>query len=459
MRESEPLVMAAFSYLGANGMVGASWFEPDDGSADFLSLDHWIPMARMLDAAGFDFLFLADSYGWPAVDGQPHPATVSEGRAVPQADPITLVSALAAATEQLGFVVTCSTTVERPAALARRLATLDHFCGGRLGWNIVTGANGATAAELMGEPLIAHDLRYDMAEDYLELCLGLWESTWRTDAWVRDAARRVFAEPDGVRSITHEGPYFRSHGLLNVPPSPQRTPLLVQAGSSGRGLAFAGRNAEAVFVAGGDPAVVAQRVAGIRTAAREAGRDPSSITVLAGVMLLTAPTAQEAHARHARMLERSTLEGAAAVFAGNTGVDLLRFPLDRPLPTDLTTELGLSNLQRYLGTPEAPGPTVAEILEDFRVTGINGSVFVGDPGEVVDQAVAFAEATDVDGFLLQPNLVPGTFEDVAELVLPVLRERGLARHSPRGTLREKLQGPGRRWLAEDHHGAARRWTP
>ncbi|GAA4115468.1 hypothetical protein GCM10022215_14330 [Nocardioides fonticola] len=276
---------------------------------------------------------------------------------------------------------------------------------------------------------------------------------------MRDAARRVFAEPDGVRSITHEGPYFRSHGLLNVPPSPQRTPLLVQAGSSGRGLAFAGRNAEAVFVAGGDPAVVAQRVAGIRTAAREAGRDPNGITVLAGVMLLTAPTAQEAHARHARMLERSTLEGAAAVFAGNTGVDLLRFPLDRPLPTDLTTELGLSNLQRYLGTPEAPGPTVAEILEDFRVTGINGSVFVGDPEQVVDQAVAFAEATDVDGFLLQPNLVPGTFEDVAELVLPVLRERGLARHSPRGTLREKLQGPGRRWLAEDHHGAARRWTP
>ncbi|TIC79111.1 NtaA/DmoA family FMN-dependent monooxygenase [Nocardioides sp. GY 10127] len=459
MTARDPFVLAAFQYLGPNGTVGAGWYEEEDRSADFLTLGHWTSLARRLDEAGFDFLFLADSHGWPAVDGQPHPAAVREGRGVPQADPVTVISALAAVTERLGFVVTSSTTVERPAALARRLATLDHFCSGRLGWNIVTGSNGASAAALMGEDLISHDLRYDMAEDYLELCLGLWEGTWRTDAYRRDPSTRTWADPDGVRALTHEGPYFRSHGILNLPPSPQRTPLLVQAGSSGRGLAYAGRNAEAVFVAGGDPLVVARRVAAIRRAAADAGRDPRSVKVLAGVMLLAAETSAEAHARHTRMLERSTLQGAAAVFAGNTGVDLLQFPLDRPLPPDLTTDQGLSNLQRYLGTPEQPGPTVAQILEDFRTTGLNGTVIAGDPEEVVDGAVAFADATDVDGFLLQPDLVPGTFEAVADLVVPVLRERGLAREAPTGaTLREHLFGEGHRWLAGDHHGSGRRWV-
>lgn len=448
-----PLVLGIFQYIGPNGTVGSAWQSPRDESANFTKLSHWIALAKKFEDAKLDFLFLADSYGFPALDGELLPAAVREGRGLPQGDPMPLVSALAAATTNLGFILTTSTTVEPPAANVRRFNTLDHFTDGRIGWNIVTGSSGATAAALMGKELISHDLRYDMADDYVDLSLKLWEGSWEDDALVLDKAAGVYADPEKVHLVHHDGPYFKTDGVLTMPPSPQRTPLLVQAGASGRGREFAGRNAEAVFLGGGEPTTVAANAAGIRAAAVAAGRDPHDIKLLVGALFITAPTSEAAWAKHAEMLSMSTPEGAAAIYAGNTGVDLLALDPDKPI-AQTTTEMGQSNLERYLGKDGKPAPLVKDILENFRTTGINGSVFVGSPDEVVDQAQAFVEATDVDGFLIQPHMTPETYDDFIELILPVMRERGLAKTDYAGsTLREALFGEGNKRLPASHHGS------
>lgn len=447
--------LGIFQYIGPNGTVGASWQDPDDTSINCFSLPHWVGLAKKFDEAGLDFLFFADSYGYPLHEGEPAAAAVSEGRGFPQADPVPLISALAAVTERLGFVVTASTTVEAPAANARRFATLDHFTSGRIGWNVVTGSSAVPAAALMGKELIAHDTRYDMADDYLELSLKLWEGSWEDDALLLDRQKGIYADPAKVHLIHHEGPWFRCDGLLNVPPSPQRTPVLVQAGSSGRGKNFAGRNAEVVFLGGGKPEKVAANVADIRAAAVAEGRPADAVKVLVGAMFIAAPTSQEAWALHAKMLGYSSIEGAAAIYEGNTGIDLLS--LDPALPlTQTRTDQGQGNVDRYAPGPGGSGPTVGEILENFRVTGINGSIFVGSAEEVADQAEEFIAATGADGFLIQPNVTPITYDHLIDLVLPVLRERGLIGAGPAPvTLRENLFGAGPH-LPEHHPGAAHR---
>ncbi|NQX33501.1 NtaA/DmoA family FMN-dependent monooxygenase [Herbiconiux sp. VKM Ac-2851] len=450
----QPLLLGIFQYIGPNGTVGSAWQHPDDTSAEFTKLSHWTALAKKFEEARLDFLFLADSYGFPALEGQLIPASVREGRGIPHGDPMPLVSALAAVTEKLGFILTTSTTVEPPAANARRFATLDHFTDGRIGWNIVTGSSGATAAALMGRELIRHDLRYDMADDYVDVSLTLWESSWEDDALVLDKAAGVYADPEKVHLVHHEGPYFRTDGILNLPPSPQRTPLLVQAGASGRGREFAGRNAEAVFVGGGEPATVAANVTGIRESAVAAGRPADSVKILVGALFITAPTSEEAWAKHATMLAMSSDEGAAAIYAGNTGIDLLALDPDKPI-AQTETEMGQSNLERYLGKDGKPAPLVRDILENFRRTGINGSVFVGSPDEVADQIEEFVAATGVDGFLIQPHLTPETYDDLIELLLPVLRERGLARDEYAGdTLRERFFPEGGPHLPPTHRGHA-----
>ena len=458
----KPLVLGVFQFIAPNGTVGAAWQSERDTSVDFTKLSHWTALAKKLEAAKLDFLFFGDAYGFPVLGGQLLDASVREGRGVPQGDPMPLIGAVAAVTRDLGFIVTASTTVEPPAANARRFTTLDHFTDGRIGWNIVTGSSGETAAALMGKDPILHDVRYDMADDYLDVSLTLWEGSWDDDALVLDKRRGVYAEPGRVRIVHHQGPYFRTDGIMNMPPSPQRTPLLVQAGSSGRGRQFAGRNAELVFVTGGEPAAVAANVRGIRESTVAEGRPADSIKIIMGALLITAPTSAEAWAKHAEMLAMSTPEGAAAVYAGTTGIDLLALDPDKPIAQP-STEMGQSNLERFLSKDGKPAPLVREILENLRRTGYNGSTFVGNPVEVADQLQEFVELTDVDGVLILPHITPETYDDFIELILPVLRERGLARmdyagpstaSGQRPTLRERLFPEGTAHLPETHRGWA-----
>jgi FMN-dependent oxidoreductase (nitrilotriacetate monooxygenase family) len=435
-------------------VTGGSWRHPQNDALNFLSIDHWTTLARTLENAGFDFLFFADSYGYPILADAVIDTAVREAVNFPQADPIVLASAVAAVTDRLGIVVTSSTTAERPQAVARRYATLDNLTAGRVGWNIVTGSGQAASARLFGESMVAHDRRYEIADDHVQVALKLWEGSWEEGALVADKESGIYADPKKVHEIVHEGEHHRAHGLLTVPPSPQRTPVLFQAGTSGKGRNFAARYAEAVFLAGGDPAHVAGHIADIKRLATESGRDAESLTFLVGAGFILAPSEEEARAKQEILLSFSTTEAAATAYAYLTGIDLLARDPDAPLG-GVRTEQGQSSVERF--TKAAAGPTVAEILEDYRVNGVNGTTFTGAPHSVADRMEEFLAVTGADGFLVQPFTTPQTFDDFAELLVPVLRERGLLADAPAGTtLRERLYAPGMRHLPADHPGSALR---
>ncbi|GAA1001727.1 NtaA/DmoA family FMN-dependent monooxygenase [Subtercola frigoramans] len=449
---TKPLTLAIFQSMMPGGTAYGSWRHPENTAPDYLDVDHWVSLGKKLDAAGFDFLFFADAYGSPDTDDRFFDIRIKDA-GIGAADPLVVVSAIAAATSKLGIVVTASTTTEKPQSLTRRYATLDHLTKGRIGWNIVTGSGQAASARLFGEAMIPHDERYLIAEDHIQLSLKLWEQSWDDGAILLDRAAGVYADPSKIHDIHHDGPYFKADGFLTVPPSPQRTPLLLQAGTSGPGRDFAAKYAEAVFLAGGDAKHVAANIADIRERAERYGRPADSIKFLVGVGFITAPTTEEAQAKRGEMLSFSTVESAAAFYATLTGIDLLALDRTKPLG-DVKTEQGQSGVERFSGADGVPPATVGEILEDYRRNGVNGSIFVGDPSTVADQIEEFIELTGADGFAIQPYLVPGTYDDFIELLIPELRSRGLMREQPEGsTLREHLFGEGRKRLPREHAGA------
>ena len=447
------LILGIFQHFNPNGMTGGSWRHPDNRAIDYLDLDHWTRLAKKLEDGGFDFLFFADSYGYPTLGDEVIDLALTEANNIPGPDPIVLLSAIAAATERLGIISTASTLIDKPQVLARRFATLDHLTKGRVGWNIVTGSGQASSARLFGEAMTPHDERYAIAEDHVQLSLKLWEGSWEDDAVRADKEAGVYADADKVHEIHHDGPYFKADGLLMVPPSPQRTPFLVQAGTSGPGRSFAARYAEAVFMSGGEPDHVAANIADIRRRTIENGRGPDAIKFLIGASFVTAPTEAEAREKRDKMLSLATLEDAATKYAFFTGLDLLAMDLDLPLG-GVKTEQGQSNVDRFTGKNGAPVQTVREILEEYRQNGINGSMFCGTPAQIVDEVEEFISRTGADGFLIQPYLTPGTYDDFIELILPLLQERGMVEKDKRtGTLREQLSGAGNSRLPATHPGS------
>jgi FMN-dependent oxidoreductase (nitrilotriacetate monooxygenase family) len=451
------LIIGAFQLLNPNGTVGSSWRAPGNTSLDYLSLAHWTRLAKQLEAGGFDFLFFADSYGYPTVGDEVIPTSLTDAMYVPMGDPITLVSALAAATERLGFVVTSSTTVEKPAAVARRYGTLDHFTEGRIGWNIVTGAAQASAADLFGETMMKHDSRYAQAEDHVSICLKLWEGSWADDALKQDKQARVYADPAGVRMISHEGEHLSAKGIYNLPPSPQRTPLLLQAGTSVAGREFAAQYAEVVFLGGSEPSQIAGQIADIRSRAAAHGRSRDAVRFVVGAHFLAAATTAEALRKRDEMLALATLEQAATTYAWVTGIDLTRFELDQPMP-DLHTEQGQTSVDRFMDPETSMRKTVRQVLEEYRANGLNGTMFVGDAPTIAAEVARFIETTDADGFLVQPHLTPDTYDDFIEFVVPALRAEGLLADSrPGETMRARLFPGGDDRLPVEHPGAAHRF--
>jgi FMN-dependent oxidoreductase (nitrilotriacetate monooxygenase family) len=452
------IILGAFQTMNPNGTVGASWRHPENTSTEYLSTAYWTRLARQLEAGGFDFLFFADSYGYPTVDDETLPAALSDAMYVPMADPITVISAAAAATTTLGFVVTSSTTVERPAAVARRYGTLDHLTDGRIGWNVVTGAAQGSSAALFGEAMLKHDDRYAQAADHLSICLKLWEGSWQDDALVMDRESGVYAHPDRVHQIEHNGEFLRSRGLFALPPSPQRSPLILQAGTSAAGRDFAARFAEVVFIGGGETEQIAEQIADIRARVAAAGRDPRSVSFLVGAHFVLGSDAAQAARKREEMLSYATLAQAATTYAWVTGIDLTRYPLDEPMP-QLASEMGQSSVDRFMNPLDGRRKTVGEVLTEFRDNGINGTVFVGDAVTVADAVENFLARTDADGFLVQPHITPGTYDDFIELLVPELRHRGLLEQAEGSTLRARLAPGGGDRLPEDHIGSTYRRVP
>jgi FMN-dependent oxidoreductase (nitrilotriacetate monooxygenase family) len=428
------------------------WTHPRDRADRYNTLQYWVELAQILERGKFDALFLADVLGVYDVYGGTPDAAIAQAVQVPVNDPLLVIPAMAYVTENLGFGVTCAVSYEHPYMLARRFSTLDHLTQGRIGWNIVTGYLNSAAKGFGQARQVEHDTRYDIAEEYMQIVYKFWEGSWEDGAVLRDRARGVFARPDKVHRITHDGTYFRLDAVHLCEPSPQRTPLLYQAGASSRGRAFAATHAECVFINGPSKQVIAPIVADIRKRAALAGRNPADILIFNMMTVITAATAEAARAKLEDYRSHASEVGALVLMSGWTGVDFSKYGLDdkvRHSAQDAQT----SALEAFTIADPDRTWTVREIAKHAAIGG-RGPVVVGAPGEVADELIGWVEDTDVDGFNLAYAVTPETFADFVDLVVPELQRRGRYKldYAP-GTLREKLYGEGRRRLAADHPAA------
>jgi long-chain alkane monooxygenase len=430
------------------------WRHPRDRSRDYRCLDGWIELAKTLERGLFDGLFLADVLGVYDVFGASPEAALRHATQTPVNDPLLLVPAMAAATKHLGFGVTVTLSYEPPFPFARRMSTLDHLTEGRIGWNVVTGYLDSAAKGSGQNGQRPHDERYAVAEDYMEVVYKLWEGSWADDAVIADAKSGVFTRPERVRRVQHDGPHYKLDALHLSEPSPQRTPVLYQAGTSPAGRAFAARHAECVFMSGPSKKVIAPRVAAIRKLAEATGRDPRAILMFAMMTVIVAPTDEEAHAKLADYRNYADPEGALTLMSGWTGVDFSRFDPDQ-IVEHVESEAGRTALENITRADPDRRWTVREVAEHVSIGGI-GPVIVGSPATVVDQLEAWIEETDLDGFNLTFVVRPETFADVVDFVVPELQRRGRYKTAyAQGTLREKLFGHAR--LDERHPAAQNRW--
>jgi long-chain alkane monooxygenase len=428
------------------------WRHPRDRATDFTKLSHWLDLARLWERGLFDGVFLADVLGPYDVFGNSPRAAIAHGIQLPAHDPLLLVSAMAAVTEHLGFGVTVSLTYEPAFLLARRFSTLDHLTGGRIGWNIVTSYLDSAARAMGLSRQRGHDDRYAEAEHYMRAVYGLWEQSWADDAVIRDRARGLYADPARVRVIDHHSPAGTMQALHIVEPSPQRTPVLYQAGSSGAGQAFAARHAECVFVSGPSEAVIGPRVAKLREEVRAAGRRPEEVLVFALATAIVAPSRAEALDRLAEYRSYVDHEGALTLLSGWVGVDYAGYDLDQKIRY-IENDAGRAAMANFSRADPSREWTVREVAEYVGIGGM-GPVFAGSPVDVAAAMQRWIATTDVDGFNLAHAVLPETFTDIVDFLVPELQERGLYKtaYAP-GTLREKLFGAGPR-LAAGHPARA-----
>lgn len=429
------------------------WAHPKDRSVDYKKLSYWTDLARLLERGKFDGLFIADVLGvYDTYQGSAD-ASVRRGVQVPVHDPLMQVSAMAAATEKLGFGITVSATYEQPYALARRFSALDHLTDGRIAWNIVTSYLDGAARNLGLAAQISHDERYDLADEVVDVCYQLWEGSWEEDAVIEDRKNLVYADPAKVHPIEHQGKYFSVPGIHLSEPSPQRTPVIWQAGTSGRGRAFAAKHAEAVFTVAPTAQTLRGYVDDIREAVQQNGRDPRSVRIFTEITIVTAATDAEAEAKHAEYLEYTDDEGALAFYAGITGIDLSQLDPHQPLEY-VDTDSARFALEIFSKADPTRTWTPHEVAR-FLGIGAMGPVIVGGPETVSDQLEAWIDEADIDGFNLAYAVTPGSFEDFIEHVVPELQARGRywQDYDESTTVRERLHGAGVRRVREDHPAA------
>ncbi|MFC9685915.1 LLM class flavin-dependent oxidoreductase [Streptomyces sp. NPDC056948] len=452
---NQPLKLFAFDVTAPAHLTAGSWRDARDQGARYTDLSYWTGMARMLEDARFDGIFFADTVGYHDVYAGSPDAAIRDAGQFPINDPTLVVSAMAAATRHLGFGVTASLTYEQPYALARKFSTLDHLTAGRVGWNIVTSYNESAARNLGLGTQIPHDKRYDMADEYLEVCYKLWEASWQDDAVVRDAEASVYADPRRIHPIEHKGTYFEVPGVHLCEPSPQRTPMLFQAGASSRGMRFAAHNAEAVFVNSLTPEMTRRGVDKIRTAVAEAGRDARSVKVLALITVIVAPTDAQAQEKFEQHVRNVSYEGALARFAGWTGIDLSSLDPDTPL--EYADVDGSRSMVEMFSKADPDRTWTARQIAEFIGIGGSGAVVVGSPQTVAAELRRWQETAGIDGINLSYATKPGSWEDFIELALPELRRQGLVRDSydeRTTTLRESFYGAGRQLTLPDHPASA-----
>ena len=438
--------------MGCVGCTPGLWTHPRDETLGYNTLKYWADLAQVLERGRFDSIFIADIFGVYDVYRGNADAAFKNAVEFPLCDPFLFVPAMAQVTKHLGFGVTGTLSYEPPFSFARRVSTLDHLTDGRFAWNIVTGYLN-NAAKAFGKPnQLAHDDRYEMAEEYMDVVYKLWEQSWEDDAVRRDKKNGVFAEPGKIHKVHHKGRFFDVEAYHLCEPSPQRTPILFQAGASARGRDFAAKHAECVFISGFTYKAVGNIVADIRHRAAAFGRDPSSILIFTALCAICGRTAAEARAKHEDYKRHVSIEGTLALFGGYSGIDFSGYDLDTPLEYFKSDAI-----QTFVEGFTTANPdrvwTLREVAEFLGVGGF-APIEVGSPKMIADVMEKWMAETGIDGFNLLYTVGPGDFIDFVEHVVPELQQRGIHKTEyETGTLREKLYGRGQARLRDDHPGA------
>ena len=434
------MLMNAFSMNCVSHIQQGLWVRDDTRQLEYNQLDPWVELAQILEKGYFDALFLADVIGvYDSYRGGPE-TSIIEGMQTPVNDPAMLVPAMAYATENLGFAFTSSVLQSHPFAFARQMSTLDHLTRGRVAWNIVTSYLPNAGLNFGLDGLPSHDERYDLADEYLDVVYKLWEASWEDDAVLRDTELGIYADPAKVHPINHVGKHFNVAGPHLSEPSPQRTPLLFQAGSSTRGRSFAAKHAECMFIVDSRRSLTgaASVISDVRSQAVRNGRRPEDIQFFQGLSPVVGGTETEAKAKEAEYLEQFSTEGALAHLSGSIGIDLSDIDLDQPLKSiDTRSMRGMVK-----GLIEST-PDQTQTFRDLIRTRNAGQFLTGSPEQIADALQDWQKA-GVDGFNLIYSVTPGTFVDFIEAVVPILQKRGLMQkeYAP-GPLREKMFGYGR----------------
>jgi FMN-dependent oxidoreductase (nitrilotriacetate monooxygenase family) len=446
------LILNAFTMNTATHVSYGSWRNPETRSVEFDQLDVWVDLVKLLERGKFDSVFFADVVGVYDDYRGGWETYLREGLQIPNHDPSAIVSALALSTEHLGLVITSSVLQDHPFSFARKISTLDHASKGRIGWNVVTSALKNSARNFGLPEREEHDARYEWAEEYTEVVYKLWEGSWDDGALIRDRERGIHADPDRVHKINHVGNRYSVEGPHLSFPSPQRTPVIFQAGTSTAGRTFAARHAEGVFINAASPKGARIVIDDTRDRAVAAGRRRDDVKFFQGMSFVVGSTEAEAKARAAELDEFLSVDGLIAHRSGGIGIDFGGLDHNTPIG-DLAADVqGTRSTIESLIAAAPPGtnPTIADLIRQQQ----ESTRVVGTPEQIADALEVWQDA-GIDGLNIRYITTPGSFEDFIEHVVPELQARGLAQseYAP-GTLRDKLfrAGPA----LPDRH-PARHW--
>jgi len=404
-------------FLSGTGGNMASWRHPTAVADGAVNLDYYKGMTRKAELAKLDFVFFGDGL---YISEKSHPNFLN------RFEPLTLLAALAMETTKIGLAATLSTTYSDPYTVARQFSSIDHLSGGRAGWNIVTSPLEGSAANYNKPEHPQHDLRYRMAVEFVEITKGLWDS-WEDDAFIRDKESGVFIDPTKLHRLDHQGEFYNVQGPLNISRSRQGRPVLIQAGSSEAGRGFAAEVADAIFSGQAVKAEAASFYEDIKGRAVEAGRSADEVLLLPGCSPVIGETPDEAEAKYQEIANLVVIEDALNYLGRYfNDMDFSPYGLDDPFPDlgDFARNGWESTTDRIKQVAKDENLTLREMA--IRSTTPRNE-FIGTPTKVADTMQAWFEGGAADGFMLVPSVLPQGFNDFVDLVLPILKERGLFR--------------------------------
>lgn len=432
------------------------WQHPRDNQTEYNQLHYWIDLAKTAERGLLDCIFIADVFGVYDLYANSPDAALASAAQIPQCDPAFMLPIMASVTRNICFGLTANINVEHPYSFVRKISTLDHVTNGRLAWNIVTGYLNSGAKALGQTEIMEHDYRYEKAEEYMTVFYKLLEESWKTDA-VNQIKDNGYVDPQKVKKVSFQGKYYKTEGIALTEPSPQRVPVLFQAGSSDKGRAFAGKHAEATFINAPSLEIAKKKVKQIRSSAIEHNRFPEDIKVLVSATVIVAETNERAKELLKEYESYILDKGQLALVSGWIGKDLSHYDHEDKLEFFKTNAI-----QTTLENLTHANTQSAKILDLMKISpfGSRSPVFVGDAKTIALEMEKWLVEADIDGFNLVRTVMPESLDRVVDLLIPELQNRGIFKKSYKeGTLRQKLSNEtfAQPWLSKRHIGASFRY--